>query len=190
MEIDKDFITIHIIGMTHGISLNDAYILIGKNPAENRIFPILISKSDCEIIFRAMQTKEYPTVDLASRIAYAFDLQIKAVIIRFPHRGNACACILMQDRNGEEQKLTTSTGNGVAMAFLNHTPLCLSEKDYQDLAKRSMEDGRVAIPISRMSDELLEEAMQSAVKEENFELASQLRDELKQRALTQEDDPF
>lgn len=40
---------------------------------------------------------------------------------------------------------------------------------------------RMTLPISAMNDKLLHDALQAAVDEDNFELASILRDELKKR---------
>lgn len=39
----------------------------------------------------------------------------------------------------------------------------------------------MTLPISAMNDKLLHDALQAAVDEDNFELASILRDELKKR---------
>ena len=40
----------------------------------------------------------------------------------------------------------------------------------------------MALPLAAMTEQLLEEALQAAVEEENFELAGILHDELKKRS--------
>ena len=54
-------------------------------------------------------------------------------------------------------------------------------KVFETQLGRQRGDGMVALPISAMSRELLDEALKSAVAEENFELASLIRDEIKSR---------
>ena len=44
-----------------------------------------------------------------------------------------------------------------------------------------MGDGRFSVPITSVSLEMLEEALQAAVEREEYEQASQLRDEIRRR---------
>ena len=46
---------------------------------------------------------------------------------------------------------------------------------------RQQGEGQVSMPITAMNQRLLQEALNAAVAEENFELASVLRDEIRQR---------
>lgn len=54
-------------------------------------------------------------------------------------------------------------------------------QEFDLLYSRQNGEGQVAVPITAMSGDLLKEALRQAVESENFELASQLRDELKSR---------
>ena len=46
---------------------------------------------------------------------------------------------------------------------------------------REVGGGSVSLPINSLNVALLKEALENAIREENYELASQLRDELKRR---------
>ena len=61
---------------------------------------------------------------------------------------------------------------------------------FEEQINRQKGEGQVSMPITAMNKKLLEEAMHAAVEEENFELASVLRDEIKMReALANGDTP-
>ena len=178
--MEPDFITITPIGLTRGVSISDVYILMLKPQTEPRIFPVLISKQDNATILRAMQLHEYPTTKLFSRLLHTYDIALTGVWLRFPHRGNACACLLL-NRDDDQQKLTTDVGNGVALSLAENAPLLVTTEDYEALIRQQRREGEVALPLTAMSRDLLQEALDAAVSKENFELASALRDEIKLR---------
>ena len=178
--VEQDFITITPIGLTRGVSISDVYILMLKSQTEPRIFPVLISKQDNATILRAMQLHEYPTTQLFSRLMHTYGVELTGIWLRFPHRGNACAC-LMLNRDEDRQKLTTDVGNGVALSLSENVPLLVTTEDYAALTRQQRREGEVALPLTAMSRDLLQEALHEAVSRENFELASALRDEIKLR---------
>ena len=72
--------------------------------------------------------------------------------------------------------------DAVLLSYISEIPLYMEEKlmDRQSVAYRKNAKG-MSIPINAISGDMLDKAMQKAIKEENYELASLLRDELQRR---------
>ncbi len=88
--------------------------------------------------------------------------------------------MLMDTQNGESVRLRMS--DAILMSIISKTPLYIED----GLMKRQSypcEDFTkgVAIPINTMGMDYLKQALDKAVEEENYELASHLRDEIKLR---------
>ena len=71
---------------------------------------------------------------------------------------------------------------GVLLAFVSDIPLFI---DSRLMMRQSIpytpNSQRLSIPVNSISDSMLQHAMERAVEEENYELASHLRDEINRR---------
>jgi len=88
--------------------------------------------------------------------------------------------ILMDTGNGESVRVRMS--DAILLSIISKTPLYIEE----NLMKKQcypVEDftNGVAIPINSMNMEHLKNALEKAVKDENYELASHIRDEINLR---------
>ena len=88
--------------------------------------------------------------------------------------------MMMDTANGESRRIRMS--DAVLLSIISHIPLYIEDRlmKQQSVAFDEHATG-VAIPINSMETERLKVALKNAVEEENYELASQLRDELKRR---------
>lgn len=73
-------------------------------------------------------------------------------------------------------------GDAVLLSVIGDLPIYAEQKLMQRQSVPYTEgDSKVAIPVNAISKEMIEEALEKAIEEENYELASQLRDELQRR---------
>ena len=88
--------------------------------------------------------------------------------------------MMMDTASGESRRIRMS--DAVLLSMISHIPLYIEDRlmKQQSVAFDEHATG-VAIPINSMETERLKIALKNAVEEENYELASQLRDELKRR---------
>ena len=72
--------------------------------------------------------------------------------------------------------------DAVLLSYISNIPLYIEDQlmDRQSVVYQKDAKG-MSVPINAISDEMLDKAMQKAITEENYELASQLRDERKRR---------
>ncbi len=88
--------------------------------------------------------------------------------------------MLMDAENGNSVRIRTS--DAVLLSIISHVPLYIEERlmAYQSVPFDEHASG-VSIPINSMDTQRLKAALRNAVEEENYELASQLRDEINRR---------
>lgn len=88
--------------------------------------------------------------------------------------------VLTDTVNGENVRIRTS--DAVLLSIISHVPLYIEERLMVQQSVPFDENATgVAIPINSMDTQRLKIALQNAVDEENYELASQLRDEINRR---------
>lgn len=88
--------------------------------------------------------------------------------------------MLMDIDSGVSTRIRMS--DAVLLSMISQIPLYIEERVMSQQSVPFDEEARgVAIPINTLETERLQMALKNAVEEENYELASQLRDELKRR---------
>lgn len=72
--------------------------------------------------------------------------------------------------------------DAILLAYLSHIPLYIKEElmNRQSVPYHKFSQG-VSIPVNTLTDSMLQDALNKAVEEERYELASYLRDEMKRR---------
>lgn len=72
--------------------------------------------------------------------------------------------------------------DAVLWAFVSHCPIMVNAKLLDQLAvPYSPTATQIALPVNIITDEMLETGLKQAIETENYEAASQIRDELKRR---------
>lgn len=88
--------------------------------------------------------------------------------------------MLMDVENGNSVRIRTS--DAVLLSIISAVPLYIEERLMGSQSQPFDEHATgVAIPINSMDTQRLKAALRSAVEDENYELASQLRDEINRR---------
>lgn len=67
------------------------------------------------------------------------------------------------------------------LAYTFDCPITISESLLEQQYMREIGDGTYSIPVNSVNIEALQEALNRAIEDENYELASQLRDEIERR---------
>ena len=181
-SMKEDSVDIVPIGLTRGMTFEDVFILILKEKDGNRCIPALIDKETFVMLrstFRGNKSKR----NLAKQIAKVFNIELDYVLLHQPPSGGSMVSTLILCQDGANTKaLETDLATGVIASLSEEVPLRLPEIVFSRLANRQTgTEGQVSFPISSMTDKLLNDALHMAVKEDNFELASLLRDEITRR---------
>lgn len=177
-----NYIELKVEGLTRGRELKDAYILILREREGERIFPVLIDEEGFNMIMQAMRNKDYTCSHLMVKLASRVGMTPIGIRLMQPANGKTQALIDFELVN-EIVSITTPIAEAVVTALETRSSLWVQRTTFERQTRMNKNGGsqNMALPITAMSDKLISDALQAAVKEDNFELASILRDELNKR---------
>lgn len=177
-----NYIELKVEGLTRGRELKDAYILILREREGERIFPVLIDEEGFNMIMQAMRNKDYTCSHLMVKLASRVGMTPIGIRLIQPANGKTQALIDFELVN-EIVSITTPIAEAVVTALETRSSLWVQRTTFERQTHMNKNGGsqNMALPITAMSDKLISDALQAAVKEDNFELATILRDELNKR---------
>ncbi len=177
-----NYIELKVEGLTRGRELKDAYILILREREGERIFPVLIDEEGFNMIMQAMRNKYYTCSHLMVKLASRVGMTPIGIRLMQPANGKTQALIDFELVN-EIVSITTPIAEAVVTALETRSSLWVQRTTFERQTRMNKNGGsqNMALPITAMSDKLISDALQAAVKEDNFELATILRDELNKR---------
>lgn len=177
-----NYIELKVEGLTRGRELKDAYILILREREGERIFPVLIDEEGFNMIMQAMRNKDYTCSHLMVKLASRVGMTPIGIRLMQPANGKTQALIDFELVN-EIVSITTPIAEAVVTALETRSSLWVQRTTFERQTRMNKNGGsqNMALPITAMSDKLISDALQAAVNEDNFELATILRDELNKR---------
>ena len=190
-------IRLEIIGMSYSQSQTGAYALILGEKDGKRRLPIIIGGLEAQAIAIELEKIKTPrplTHDLFKRFADSFGIEIREIIINKFHEGVFYAQLVCSDGSKIEE-VDSRTSDAIALALRFNCPIYTFEDIMKAAAILVEEDaGTNAVlnpesqPKSKTKQEFttqsvaeLNETLQSAIDNEEYEKASRIRDELNRR---------
>ena len=195
-------IQLEIIGMSYSQSQSGAYALILGEMNGKRRLPIIIGGFEAQSIAIELEKIKTPrplTHDLFKSFATAFDIKINEVIINKFSEGVFYAILVCTDGD-IEMEIDSRTSDAIAIALRFLCPIYTFESIMasagimidEEMEKTQTSPKSPVIPsdspeeeeevsFSQLSLVELQELLQSAVENEEYEKASKIRDELNKR---------
>ena len=179
----ENLVELKIHDMSTTLYPADAYALVLEEVDGGRKLPIIIGQQEAQAI-KVMMMKYQPprplTHDLFPTLTMHLGATLKQIVI-YKAKDGVFYSYLYFDKEGEEIKIDARTSDAVALAMRYNCPM-YTTKDIMDIEHlHDMGEGKFSVPITSVSLEMLEEALQAAIEKEEYELASQLRDEIRKR---------
>ncbi len=183
-----------IIGLSFSQLQSGAYALILGEADGNKRLPIIIGSFEAQAIAIGQQDIKPArplTHDLFKAFAEAYNVVITEVFINKFIDGVFHAVLVCYDGN-QTLEIDSRTSDAVALALRFRCPIYTTEAILDAAGilieeKQDGEDDDISIDLSEeneyasFTDEELEQMMQEAIESEDYEKASQIRDELKRR---------
>ena len=200
-------IQLTIKGISYSQTQSGAYALVLSEIEGTRTLPIIIGAFEAQSIAIALETEIRPprplTHDLFKTFSDAFQIHIKEVIIHKLVDGVFFSSLVCE-RDGVEQVIDTRTSDAIAIAVRFDAPIYTYEnildkagiylKVEEELAIEQKQESK-NIPIESeknpkkeknnfadLSLKELNEQLDTAVANENYELAAKIRDEISKRS--------
>ncbi len=191
-------IRLNILGLSVSQTQSGAYALVLAEENGERRIPIIIGPVEAQAIAIQLEGLQPPrplTHDLIKNMALAFDIALLEVTIYKLEEGIFYSELLCE-MDGKEIKIDSRTSDAVALALRFKCPIYTSEDilkkagivleiDDENSPVRSYADEDSDEPesstYSQYSLNELNEMLDEAVRNEDYEKASIIRDELKKR---------
>jgi bifunctional DNase/RNase len=185
-------IALEITGMSYSQSQSGAYALILGEKFGQRKLPIIIGTFEAQSIalgLEKMKPVRPMTHDLFKSFSDSFQINLKEVIINKFENGVFHA-LLVCESNNTTTEIDARTSDAVALAIRFQCPIFAYESILDDagIILDQDSDQQSNIKANDKTDEFseyltdeLEEMLQIAVQKEDYEKASQLRDEIRRR---------
>ncbi len=171
-------------GLTRGNDLHNAFILVLKQKGGDAIYPILISREDYQNIRAAFEEKDFTSTHLMNQLANRLGMRMTGIRIMQPANGQTQAVIDFELIN-QVVSIATPVAEAIIATLETNANIWIKTSMFERITRHKNTEGSMALPITAMNDQLLKEALEAAVKEDNFELAAVLHEELVKRQVTQ-----
>ncbi len=192
-------IKLEIVGLSYSQTQSGAYALVLSEANGKRRLPIIIGGFEAQAIAIELE-KMVPTRplthDLFKNFAQAFEIGVKEVVIYNLVEGIFYSKLVCE-LNRQTLEIDARTSDAIAIgvrfncpvftyeSILSSAGIMLDESEgEEDLIAESMEEEPVKSggTLESLTDDELNQKMQEAVDNEDYELASKIRDELNRRA--------
>lgn len=191
-------IRLNILGLSVSQTQTGAYALVLAEEHGDRRIPIIIGPVEAQAIAIQLEGLKPPrplTHDLIRNIALAFDIALLEVTIHKLEEGIFFSELLCE-MNGREVRIDSRTSDAIALAIRFRCPIFTTEEILQkagivlemseEQGSRSGEAGNeLKTPGRTLYEKFtlteLEKALDEAVRDEDYEKASLIRDEIKRR---------
>ena len=179
----ENLVELKIHDMSTTLYPADAYALVLEEVDGGRKLPIIIGQQEAQAI-KVMMVKYHPprplTHDLFPTLTMHLGATLEQIVI-YKAKDGVFYSYLYFDKEEEEIKIDARTSDAVALALRYKCPMYTTQSIMESEHLHDMGEGKFSVPISSVSLQMLEEALQSAIDKEEYEQASQLRDEIRKR---------
>ena len=195
-------IQLDIVGLSYSQTQSGAYALVLSETEGSRRLPIIIGGFEAQAIaieLEGMAPSRPLTHDLFKSFAVEFDIVVTEVVIYNLVEGIFFAKLICS-QNGKEIELDSRTSDAIALAVRFNCPIYTFEfilgsagiilDDPDGAYEESLEEEDIDLDelatasessISSVSTTDLEKQLQEAIATENYERASQIKEELDRR---------
>ncbi len=161
-----------------------AYVMILKEKEGNRKILVAIGHAEAQAVALALKgvnTKRPLTHDLFKSMADALGATLQCVVINKVDDGTFYSNMLF--RRGEELcEVDARTSDAVAVAQRMGAPIYIDGELLERVSIHDVRGGAISIPIMIADIGTLRSVLEKAIKEENYELAMKIKEEIDSRA--------
>jgi len=196
--MEKKKVKLNILGLSYSQTQTGAYALVLAEEEGERRIPIIIGGVEAQSIAIKLEGLTPPrplTHDLFMNFAKAFNIEIVEVIIYKLEEGIFYS-ELVCERESETLHIDSRTSDAVALALRFNCPIYTydeimdkagivldfeSEEDGEESLDAEHKEPKSSKEFANLTMDELKSMLEEAVKKEDYEKASKIRDEIKSR---------
>ncbi len=177
-------VELRVLNISNSQLQANAFALVLEEVNGQRQLPVIIGSIEAQAIalkLKGLTTPRPFTHDLFVTFAEYLQTKLTQVFIYKARDGIFYSYLYFEKEDGESFKIDSRTSDAVALALRFDTPIYTTEEILS--AEGYIPEVEEETDESDMYESLesLKEALSQAIKDEDYELASELRDEIKQR---------
>lgn len=172
-----------ISDMMSKVSDHRAHVLVLQEKEGLRKIIVALGLLEAQAIafaLRGVDVGRPLTHDLFGSLTNAFGIQMQYVLIERIDDGTFYSS-LYYSQNEESVCIDSRTSDAIAIALRAKAPIYIREDLLNRMCIRDERNGAISIPITAADEGTLRAAMENAVKDENYELAMKLKEEIDSR---------
>ncbi len=159
------------------------YLLILKEVDGKMLMPVLLDKREAEdLLFASNREPKFhaPWTRIMKSLGTELGFVVEGVILT-EIRGTRYMAQVQLLHNGVNFSMEMDAIQAIIMALAFRCPIFIEEALFAQQHSHSDAQGTVSLPISTLTLPMLEDVLRDALRDENYELASHIRDEIKRR---------
>ena len=193
-----DLIQLDIAALKTSDSQNNAYVLLLNELTGKRQLPIVIGWCEARSIALALEDADPPerplTHDLFLSLSDTFDITVTKVVIHTLNEGIFHASFFCKSEKGKEMEIDARTSDAVAIAVRFKCPIFTYEEVLSKAGIILDKNLKEEIPfgdqektkkekkqLKDLSISKLKKMLKKVIEEEDYEKASEIRDEINRR---------
>ena len=183
-----DEIELKVHDMSSTLQPADANALVLEEVNGNRKLPVIIGSLEAQAIKVVMKEYKMPrplTHDLFLTVIKELGAALKKVLI-YKVKDGVYYSYLFLERESETFKIDSRTSDAIALAMRCGCPIYTTDEIMESEQLHEVGNTAFSVNVNTVDVVVLKEALSKAIEEENYELASRLRDEIKRREQEEE----
>lgn len=186
-------IKVKILGLSYSQSQIGSYVLVlSEIKGEKRKLPMIIKPNEAQYIALKMENIETPrplTQDLFKSFTDALGAEVSEVYIHAIVEGIFYARVILTNAI-DSYEINCGVGDAISLALIYKCPILVSStvmntagiymSDDGEISKENQEKNHSNREITGVTVENLEKMLEKAVENEEYEIATQLRDRINQ----------
>ena len=172
-----------VADMMSKVSDHRAHVLVLQEKEGLRKIIVALGMLEAQAIafvLRKVDVGRPLTHDLFAPLTKAFGIELQHVLIDRIDDGTFYS-LLHYTRGEDDACIDSRTSDAIAIALRANVPIYIREELLNRMCIRDEQNGAISIPITAADEDTLRVAMANAVKEENYELAMKLKEEIDSR---------
>lgn len=164
-------------------SESKSYAVILKEITGEKCLPVIVGSFEAQSIALAIETVDTPrplTHDLICDVITGVDSVLNTVRINGLEEGVFIAQLEIESTTFGKRNIDARPSDAIAIALRMDTPILVANKviDEAGVLEESIEQEKPSIKKNKLSLKTLKNRMQSAIDEEEYEIAAKLRDKI------------
>ena len=176
-----------VLDMSTVLRPSNAYaLLLGEEGPLERKLALIIGAHEAQCIKIARLDYHTPrplTYEMVAEMLSSAGMGISKAVIYDIREGIYSSWIYVERPDGSVFRVDSRTTDAICLSYYMHFPICIDEELLErEMLRNISEDGsKYSVSMNNVSIDMLRKAMEDAVKIEDYERASEIRDEIKRR---------